>query len=53
MSDDLLIIFFEDSATGLEYMMARYCVAFESMKLFLSMKGDEKLGDLVVHWHYV
>ena len=29
-------------------MMARYCVAFESMKLFLSLKGVEKLGDLVL-----
>ena len=27
--------------------MARYCVAFESMKRFLSLKGNETLADLV------
>lgn len=27
--------------------MARYCVAFESMKMFLSLKGSETLADLV------
>ena len=27
--------------------MARYCVAFESMKRFLSLKGSEALADLV------
>ena len=28
-------------------LMARYCVAFESMKRFLSFKGKETLADLV------
>jgi hypothetical protein len=27
--------------------MARYCLAFESMKLFLGLQGDESLNDLV------
>ncbi len=27
--------------------MARYCVAFESMKCFLSLKGQECLADMV------
>ena len=28
-------------------LMARYCVAFESMKRFLGLKGNETLADLV------
>ena len=28
-------------------LMARYCVAFESMKRFLGLKGNETLSDLV------
>ena len=28
-------------------LMARYCVAFESMKRFLGLKGSESLADLV------
>ena len=27
--------------------MARYCIAFESMKLFLSLEGTEELSELV------
>ena len=38
-------------------LMARYCVAFESMKRFLGLKGNETLSDLVstyrhTHNHY-
>lgn len=31
-------------------LMARYCVAFESMKRFLSFKGNEGLTELVKHY---
>ena len=27
--------------------MARYCLAFESMKLFLGLQGNEDLNELV------
>ena len=33
--------------TEIGRLMARYCVAFESMKRFLGLKGNETLSDLV------
>lgn len=36
---------FVSSDTG--KLMARYCLAFESMKLFLGLQGNEDLNELV------
>lgn len=34
--------------TDMGRLMARYCVAYESMKKFLSFQGKESLADLVI-----
>ena len=37
--------------TDIGSMMARYCVAYQSMRRFLQLAGDMTLGDLVRQLH--
>lgn len=38
------------STTEAGRLMARYCVAFDTMKQFSKVDGSESLSDLVCHW---
>lgn len=51
----LILIFHVAADKG--RLMARYCVAFESMKIFLGFSGHECLADMVssmlwCRWHF-
>ncbi|XP_065890770.1 probable ATP-dependent DNA helicase HFM1 isoform X2 [Dysidea avara] len=49
LSSDMLITMTEDqlAPTDIGSMMARYCVAYQSMRRFLQLGGDKTLGHLV------
>ena len=42
-----ITIFFFTCIPEAGRLMARYCIAYDSMKLFLQIKGTESLSDVV------